>query len=213
MTKQLTITASEEVAKNIGSFLDEAINEKEEYLANWARSDGYTEEDFRTTRESIDQVRGLMNQLSTGLEDLAEPAGAISETMPKGRDAYTPDMVHQPWVIYSAKEAAKVDGQGFWNNGHGWCLEEDANVFPAEWVGHLSLPTSLGQACQWQFINLPLMKQRTEAALCHALRVFCDSQNLPHESADDILAEHNLKPFQSRWLHQFIQQWERATGA
>lgn len=213
MSKQIIITVTEEAAKNIESFLSEAIDQKEEYLANWATGDGYTEEDFRTTRESIEQARAFMSQLTTGFEETAEneaPA-AVPEDILKAEDAYNPMLIRHGWVIYSANEASTMDGAGFWNRRSGWCLEEEADAFPPEWVDNYALPMSLGQDRKW--LNLPLAKKTTETSLCKALHVFCDSQNLPQASADELLAGHDLEAFQARWLEQFIQQWDRVMAA
>lgn len=116
-----------------------------------------------------------------------------------------PSMALDQWVIYSANEAATLDGAGFWNTGHGWCHEEDANLFTREEVGCYSLPISLGQDRRW--LNLELARQTTEEALCEALKQFCTTENLPLSSADELLAGRVLMPYQRRWLEQFIRQW------
>lgn len=212
MSKQIIITVTEEAAKNIESFLSEAVDQKEEYLANWATGDGYTEEDFRTTRESIEQARAFMSQLTTAFEEPAEneaPA-AMPEDILKAEDA-SPMLIRHGWVIYSANEASTMDSAGFWNRRSGWCLEEEADAFPPEWVDNYALPMSLGQDRKW--LNLLLAKKTTETSLCKALHDFCDSQNLPQASADELLAGHDLEAFQVRWLEQFIQQWDRVMAA
>lgn len=111
------------------------------------------------------------------------------------------------WVIYSPNEAATLGGAGFWNTGHGWCQEEEANVFSREEVGRYALPVSLGQDRRW--LNLQLARQTTEEALCEALQQFCAAENLPLASADEVLAARELQPYQSHWLEQFIRQWDR----
>lgn len=44
--------------------------------------------------------------------------------------------------------------------------------------------------------------------LTQALNEFCDTQDLPHESADDILALYDLTPQQREWLKAFVVIWE-----
>ena len=214
MIQQISINLTQDAINNLDSFVESAIGERKEYLANWARGDGYTDEDFKAAEESIKAAQQLVSQMKEALASATNDEAAtpvkVDHDGTDSREAYTPAMIAEGWVIYSAREAATMDGAGFWNTGHGWCQEGDANMHPAEYVGHYALPSSLGQDRHW--INLPLAKRTTEAALCNALAVFCESQNLPQESADDLLILRDLKPFQLQWLKQFIRQWERATG-
>jgi hypothetical protein len=210
MTKTITVTVTEDAINNLESFVDSAVNDKEEYLDNWAKGDGYTEEDFKAANETINEVKAFMAGLKAALE--AEPGEQTQKPeqtrVPANNLPLTPTHIRHGWAIYSANEAATKDGAGFWNNRDGWSLEEGAVMYPPEWVGHYALPMSLGQDRKW--VNLPLARQTTESELFGALAVFCESQNLPHQSADELLAREDLKAFQSRWLEQFIRQWEAA---
>lgn len=52
-------------------------------------------------------------------------------------------------AIYSANEAATLDGRGYWNIYSGWTTEGEATRFTREQAAGYALPQSLGQDRQW----------------------------------------------------------------
>lgn len=114
------------------------------------------------------------------------------------------------WVIYSPNKAALDGGGGFWNNDLGWGAREDAHTYPADQIANMSMPMSPARDGRW--LNLALLEQKTESQLCDALDAFCNVKNLPQWSADELLVGYDLQPHESRWLEQFIAQWDRVMG-
>lgn len=75
MTGQINVAITEAEFQNLESFVESAINDKEEYLENWARNDGYTEEDLRNSDQSIKEVKAFMAGLKSAFEAVRPAAG------------------------------------------------------------------------------------------------------------------------------------------
>jgi len=215
MEKNITVTLSEEAISRIGQFVTRGIDSTEEQIAESSEQDGYTQEDIQSSVNEIREAQGIMSRLLQAISDadLVEPAGqkASGHEGTDRSDKINLASIQDGWALYSPNEASTMDGRGFWNIESLWSDEEDVTTFPAESVGNYALPQSLGQDRHW--INLALVKVTTEAGLCDALAVFCDSYGLPHLSADEVLFAGEFQPFQGVWLRQFINQWDRAMEA
>ena len=48
------------------------------------------------------------------------------------------------------------------------------------------------------------------ADLCDELEEWCKQRRLPYESADELILREGLDSYEHRWLHDFIQRWDRA---
>lgn len=210
MTGAVTIKLTKDQISVINEFVDVGIDNREEHLTNWARGEGYTEEDIQSSRAEIEQVKGVMASISAALDKATvgnKPSYddlSCTKINPKW---ITEESIEQSWVIYSANESATMDGRGFWSLEMLWTHEEDATHFPAVRVGRYSFPMSLGQDRCW--LNLDLARVSSDEDLYAALAVFCKSQNLSGSTPEEILAQDGLEPFQAIWLSQFIKQKAR----
>lgn len=53
------------------------------------------------------------------------------------------------FMVFSASEAAKTEGAGYWNNEHGWTTAQSADVFTHAERSAFTLPMSTGNDAQW----------------------------------------------------------------
>ena len=63
----------------------------------------------------------------------------------------------------------------------------------------------------WQKIELPTTKERNEyiaAVMSGQLLFFCRDNDLPFESADELLLREGLTDFEFGWLAAFCKIWE-----
>ncbi|KRW83682.1 hypothetical protein [Marinobacter sp. P4B1] len=165
----------------------------------------YTAEDIRLNKETSDLAEGAVAILKAALAvDSAEDGAEMDVEIP------FPEL--GGWVIYSANEAATMDGAGYWNYRDGWVCLEEATVFNGDHVGSYGLPQSLGQDRAW--FNLSLRDARSAESLAKALNDFCREKGLPQNSADELLADESLVLGKAdrRWLEQFLSQWDEVVG-
>lgn len=117
----------------------------------------------------------------------------------------------ESFVIYSANEAATLDGRGYWGGTLvGWTHAENAEVYPGKVLdAGYALPQSLGQDRRW--LNMALQDKRTEEELCAILDAFCAVHDIAPQCAQELL-HTDLTPSQRVWLEQFSNQWEDLTS-
>lgn len=199
----LTVPLTEKHINALAELVEEGIDSRMEHQAKL--EDGYTVEDIESNKETSDLAEGAVAILKAALAvESAEDGAEMDIEIP------FPEL--GGWVIYSASEAATMDGAGYWNYRDGWVCLEDATVFNRDHVGSYALPQSLGQDRAW--FNLSLRDARSAESLTNALNDFCQEKGLPQNSADELLADESLAlgTADRRWLEQFLSQWDEVAG-
>lgn len=195
MSASITITLTADELSLINQFVDAGVEDASDHLSNWAINDGYTEEDIKEKRDSIDAVKRVM----IAINDKADSAQRIANSRT------TSENIHNGWVLYSANEAATMEGKGFWSAKElSWVTETDATIFRSGYPGFYALPQSLGQDRQW--INTALAAITSESELDEALEMFCRLEHLPQKPAKDLLQQGDLNHYQKFWLQQHEHQ-------
>lgn len=95
-----------------------------------------------------DKFTLIFDCMAEDADDAADQAGRAHPGCQVGQASRFEDspLLH---VVYSPNEAAINDGDGFWNNEHGWVNLEQADRFTIAEYRSLNLPMSTGQDARW----------------------------------------------------------------